>query len=85
MPISTLPKTSASLCQNELEGVLGDLLENLMLTSQSKFDNMCNLIENFYSQIFFLSSKESLFEVLIVHYELDVQHPQFAAQFDNFM
>ena len=55
-----------------------------MLTNQSKFDNICNLIENFYSQ-FFLRSKENLFEVLIVHYELDVQHPQFAAQFDNFM
>ena len=55
-----------------------------MLTNQSKFDNMCHLIENFYSQ-FFLSSKESLFEILIVHHELDVQHPDFAAQFDNFM
>ena len=46
-----------------------------MLTNQSKFDNMCHLMEKFYSQ-FFLSSKESLFEILIVHYELDVQHPR---------
>ena len=56
-----------------------------MPTNHSKFDNMSNLIENFYSQ-FFLSNKESLFEILIVHYELDVpEHPHFAAQFDNFV
>ena len=34
----------------------------------------------------FLSNKESLFEILIVHYELDVpEHPHFATQFDNFV
>ena len=67
-----------------VEEVAKARVPNLMLTNHSKFDDICNLIQNFYSQ-FFLSSKESLFEILIGNYELDVQHPDFAAQFDNFM